>query len=176
MKFQLTDEIAHPLEDVFATLRDRLEELVPYLSNVDQIEVRERTEDGEVVTLENWWTGTSDDVPRVLRSFVKPDMLVWIDRARWDHDALRCDWQITLNALPEAVTAKGYNLYTEEDGETVIKMHGEFIVHPEKVPGVPTFVAKKAAPTLERFVVGLLEPNLRESNRAVGQFLDDLED
>lgn len=173
MKFTLKDEIAYPREEVFAALRDRTPELVSYLQNVERIEVRERSEVGGVVELENWWTGSADDVPRVLRGFLKPEMLVWIDRARWDANQWRCEWEITLNALPDAVTARGYNLYGDEGGVTTIEMNGEFVVHPERIRGIPTFVAKTAAPTIEKFVVGLLEPNLRQTNRAMEQYLDD---
>ncbi len=175
MKFQVVDQIAYSRDLVFPTYRDRLLEFVEYLPNVDEVDIRSRADDGDVVSFENWWTGTSDDVPRVLRGLLKPDMLVWIDRAKWDEGAYRCDWRITLRALPDAVTAKGYNLFFDEDDQTIIQINGEFIVHPDKLRGVPSFVARKAAPTVEKFVVGLLEPNLRQSNRAVEQYLDDNE-
>lgn len=173
MQFTLTDEIPYPRDLVYATHRDKLLEVAEYLTNVEDIDVRNREEDGDIVRFENWWTGSSNDVPRVLQGFLKPEMLVWVDRATWDKSKHRVDWEITLNALPQAVTAKGYNLFDDEGDVTVIRMHGEFIVHPEKVKGIPTFVAKRAAPTIEKFVVGLLEPNLRESNRAVESYLDD---
>lgn len=175
MQFTLTDEIPYPRDLVFATHRDKLLEVLEYLSNVEDIEIASREEDGDVVRFENHWTGSSSDVPRLLQGVIKPEMLTWIDRARWDQGQYRCDWEITLNALPDAVTAKGYNLFDDEGDVTVIRMHGEFVVHPEKVPGVPTFLARKAGPAIEKFVVGLLEPNLRESNRAVESYLDDNE-
>lgn len=173
MKFTLVDEIPWPRDVVFRTHRDKLPELVPYLANVDAVEVRERMEDGDVVRLLNHWSGSSDDVPALIRPVLKPELLTWVDRAVWDQGRWRCDWNITLNALPDAITAKGYNLFQDEGDETVIQIQGEFTVHPDRIPGVPTLLARKAQSAIERFVVGLLEPNLRLSNRAVEQYLED---
>ena len=100
-------------------------------------------------------------------------MLSWVDRATWDKGRYRCDWNITLTALPEAVTAKGFNVFVDEGDVTIVQMSGEFVIHPEKVPGVPAFMARRLAPTLEKFVVGLLQPNLKRSNQAVESYLED---
>jgi len=173
MRFSLVDEIPHPRELVFRTHRDHLVDLVPYLDNVDRVVVASREEADGVVRLENHWTGSSRDVPAVIRPILKPEMLSWIDRATWDEGRWRCDWEITLNALPEAVTARGFNLFQDEGDETVIQIQGEFVVHPDRVPGVPALVARRAQSTIERFVVSLLEPNLKQSNRAVERYLDE---
>jgi hypothetical protein len=158
---------------VFGTHRDKLEQLVEYLPNVSSVVTESRVEEGPVVKLVNLWTGTSDDVPAPLRPLLKPELLTWIDRASWDNDKWRCDWNITISALPDAVSARGFSTFLEEGDETVIQMTGEFVIHPDRVPGVPAFVAKAAAPALERFVVGLLQPNLRRSNQAVQQYIED---
>ncbi len=173
MKFSLVDEIPHPRELVFATHRDKLVDLVPYLPNVASVVVKERVVEGEVVRLLNLWTVASSDVPAPIRPLLKPENLTYLDRASWDGSRWRCDWEITLTALPEAVTARGFNTFLDEGGETVIQMNGEFVIHPDRVPGVPTFVAKAAAPALEKFVVGLLQPNLKKSNQAVQQYIED---
>lgn len=173
LKFSLTDEIPFPRDVVYATHRDKLLELVPYLPNVKSVVIQSRTVEGPVMKLVNLWTGTTDDVPAVIRPLVKPEMLTWVDRATWDESKWRTDWDITITALAEAVTAKGFNTFREEDGETILQMQGEFTIHPDKVPGVPGFVARAAAPTLEKFVVGLLEPNLRRTNAAVRRYIED---
>lgn len=173
MKFSLVDEIAHPRDLVYSTHRDKLVELVPYLPNVSSVVIESRLEESGLIKLVNKWTGTSDDIPAPLRPLIKPENLTWIDRASWDQGRWRTDWEITISALPEAVTARGFNTFLEEGGETVIQMNGEFLIHPDKVPGVPAFVARTAAPAIERFVVGLLQPNLRRSNQAVQQYIDD---
>jgi hypothetical protein len=173
VKFSLVDEIPHPRPLVFRTHRDALLDLVQYLPNVASVVTESRVEEGEVVKLVNLWTGASSDVPAPVRPLLKTEHLSWIDRATWDHGRWRVDWELTLNALPDAVSAHGFNTFLDEGGETLIQMNGEFMIHPEKIPGVPAFVARAAAPALERFIVGLLQPNLRRSNQAVQQYIED---
>lgn len=173
MKFSLVDELPYPREVVFRTHRDKLVEMVPYLPNVKSVVVESRIVEGPVVKLVNLWAGTTDDVPAVIRPLVKPELLTWVDRATWDESKWRVEWDIQLSALSDAITARGSNTFREEDGETVIHMQGEFIIHPDRVPGVPGFVARAAAPALERFVVGLLQPNLRKTNESVKQYIRD---
>ncbi len=173
MKFNLVDEISYERELVFATHRDKLLELIDYLPNVDDVQIDSREEDAGIVRLVNVWKGSSTDIPGPLRPVLKPELLTWADRATWDQNRWRVDWEITLSALPEAVTARGHNTFHDEGDDTVIQMNGEFVLHPDKVKGVPAFVAKRIAPTLERFVVGLLQPNLKQSNAAVERYLDD---
>jgi len=173
VRFTITDELPYPLDLVFETHRDRLEELVDYLPNIDNVETRSRTEENGVVKLENLWTAAESDIPAPLRPLLKSEYLTWLDRAEWDENTHRCKWNIQLTVLPDAITAKGENSFREEDGETIIDMTGEFKVHPERIPGVPAFVAKRAAPALEKFIVGLLQPSLRKSNAAVVEYIDD---
>jgi hypothetical protein len=173
LKFSLVDEIPHPRELVFSTHRDKMLEFVQYLPNVASVVIESRIEEGPIVKLVNVWTGASEEVPAPVRPLLRTEHLMWVDRAQWDADRWRCDWEITLSAIPEAVSARGFNTFLEEGNETIIQMNGEFLIHPERVSGVPTFVAKRAAPSLERFVVGLLQPNLRRSNQAVQQYIED---
>lgn len=173
MKFTVTDEVPYPRERVWRTHRDHLLDLLPYLPNIDRVVVEERVEDGDVVRLLNHWYGASSDIPGPLRPVLKPELLSWVDRAEWDGGRWRCSWNITLMALPEAITARGLNTFRDEGDSTVIQNVGEFVLHPDRIPGVPAFVGRQLAPALERFVVGLLEPNLRKSNDAVRRYLDE---
>lgn len=173
MKFNIIDEIPYPRHQVFATHRDCLLELVPYFGNVDRVEIPSRREEGNAVHFENVWYGKTSDVPALIRPLLKDEMLKWTDFAVWDEDVWRCDWNIELAALPGAITARGTNRFRDESGETVIEMNGEFAIHPDRLPGIPAFAARRALPVLERFIVGLLEPNLRDSNRAVQRYIED---
>jgi hypothetical protein len=173
LKFSLVDEIPHPRELVFSTHRDKLLELVQYLPNVDSVVTESRIEDGAIVKLVNVWTGATAEIPAPVRPLLRTEHLMWVDRATWDGDRWRCDWEITLSAVPEAVSARGFSTFLAEGSDTVVQMNGEFLIHPERVRGVPTFVARGAAPALERFIVGLLQPNLRRSNQAVQQYIED---
>lgn len=171
MKFTVIDEIPFPLEQVFAAHRDKLPDMVSYMPNVDKIVVESRVEDGDVVKLVNIWHAAETEVPALARPFITPDLLRWTDRASWDEDEHTADWQIELGFLPDAISCKGHNTFEEFDGVTRITMEGELIVNAAKIPGVPKLLAGKLGSIVEKFVINLVEPNMRETNKIVARFL-----
>lgn len=173
MRFTITDELPHPRDLVFSTHRDKLIELIDYLPNIEEVETVSREVEGRIVRLENHWTGASSDIPAVVRPLVKAEYLTWVDFAEWDEEHHRCRWRLEIGVLPGAIEAHGENVFLDEGDVTIVNMSGQFIIHPERIPGVPAFMAKRAAPALEKFVVGLVQPNLRKSNAAVVEYIDD---
>lgn len=171
MKFTVIDEIPFPAEQVFKTHRDKLPEMVEQMPNVDEIVVDSREEDGELVHLVNTWHAAETEVPAVARPFIKRELLSWIDRATWDADELTVEWDIELGFLPGAITCRGFNQFEEFDGITRVTMEGELIVDATKIPGIPRILSKKVGQVVEKFVVGLVEPNLRETNKLVERFM-----
>jgi len=172
MRFNLTDEIEFPLELVYDTHRDKLEDILSYLPNIENIEILEKRVEGEVTRFVKRWTGSNKDVPSVVRPLLKPEYLQWIDRATWDRGRFTTDWELELGVLPGAISAKGHNRFIADGDITLIEMEGEFVIHPERLTFVPQIVARKAAPVLERFIVAQVKPNLRGTNEAIQRFLE----
>lgn len=173
MRFTLHDEIDFPRELVFTTIRDRLPDILPYLPNVDEIEVLESHDDGEIRRCVKRWAGSSDEIPAVVRPLIRPDILQWIDHATWDQGRWQVDWWHEMGVLPGAISAKGTNRFEADGDITIISMEGDFTIHPERLTFVPQIVARRAAPALERFIIGRVKPNLRATNEAVAAFLED---
>lgn len=173
MKFTVIDEIPFPIDQVFKTHRDKLPDMVDYMPNIDKIVVESRDEDGDEVHLINIWHAAETEVPGVARPFIKPELLRWTDRATWNEDEHTVEWNIELGFLPDAITCRGFNEFEEFDGITRITMEGELIVDAAKIPGVPRLLAKKLGGAVEKFVVGLIEPNLRETNKIVSRYMSE---
>lgn len=173
MKFTVIDEIPFAAAKVFKTHRDQLPKLVERMPNVDEIIVDSREEDGELVHLVNIWHAAETEVPAVARPFIKRELLSWIDRATWNEDELTVEWDIELGFLPDAITCRGFNEFEEFDGITRVTMEGELIVDANKIPGIPRMLAKKVGQVVEKFVVGLVEPNLRETNKLVERYMSE---
>ena len=58
-----------PLEDVYVLVRDNLDKLVPYLPNVDKIEVKKHApKNDETVEVINHWYGKVE-MPGMLKNF-----------------------------------------------------------------------------------------------------------
>ncbi|MBW1880064.1 MAG: hypothetical protein JRJ84_17015 [Deltaproteobacteria bacterium] len=173
MKFTLVTEVGQPRDLVFEVQRDHLPNLVSYLPNVEAIVRVMQEEDGEVLRVRNEWRGSTSEIPAVLRPLLKPEWTSWSDEAVWDQGQWRCSWQTHLNIFPGAITSKGTTSFEEEGNETVVTVHGEFAIDPAKVTGIPLSLAKRVGPVIEKFVLGVLEPNLRQTFEAIEEYIDD---
>ena len=152
-------KIPFPRPVVFAAYRDKLADLVPYLPNVREIDVRSRKENGSVVEFENVWHG-GGEIPPAARAFLSEKMLSWTDFAKWDESDFTCEWRIQTHAFTEAVTCKGKNRFFEEDGTTRIEIRGSLSIDSAKVTGVPRLFAGKVSKAIEEFLGNKIRPNL----------------
>jgi hypothetical protein len=171
MRFTVVDELPFEREKVFTTHRDKIEELVQYMPNVDSIVTKEREEDGDIVRLVNLWKAAESEIPSVARPFIKPDMLQWEDRAEWDGDFYEVAWEIELGFLPGVIDARGHSEFEDFGDETRVTIDGEITVDASKLPGVPGLMEKRVAKALENFVVNLIKPNLKETNEIIERYL-----
>src|SRR5437773_1440734 len=97
MKLEGDARIVFPRPLVFATYRDRLPELVPYLPNIREIKVLEREEkpggqEGHLRLLNLW--RASADIPKVAQAVLKPEALAWKDHAHWNENDWTCEWRV----------------------------------------------------------------------------------
>jgi len=173
MHFTIKDAIPFPRLRVFEAQRDHLSSLAPYLHDIESITVEEREDEGAVVRLVNIWRAKGGDIPAVARSFIKPSMLQWTDTARWDAEAWKCEWSSVLGFLPGAIECRGTTCFSESGGRTTVTIDGTITIHAEKIPGVPRFAAKKIGGAVEKFVVGMIRPNLKKTNEGVTRYLRD---
>lgn len=167
--------ISHPAPRVFAALRDQQAVLAArYLPNIESVEVLEREDRPPTVRLYNRWQGRSDDVARVIRPFVSREMMSWLDDATWNEETLSCAWRIHSARAKEVFECSGETHIIAQDGaSSLFELKGDLHVHPEKVPGVPGFLARTVREPIEKFVAGLLSPNLTMMAQAVQRFLDE---
>lgn len=176
MKLEADARIAFPRETVYAAYRDRLPELTPYLPNVRAITVQSREEavGGNPARLDlvNLWEAKAD-IPSLLQGIVKPESLAWIDRAAWDDEAWACDWQIEPKIFSQNVRCSGRTSYRADGDATIQEIRGELEFDPSGIRGVPSFLAGRIAPTVEKFVVHLIRPNLLSVAEGLERFLKD---
>ena len=172
-KIEIKDEVAHDCQTVFTTFRDELVELIPHLPDVKDIEVKDREEiDESTIKVVNLWTAEAEEIPRVARPFIKPEMLVWTDYATWRQDDWECEWEMEVGFLSEAVSCKGTTRYRAlGDDRTEVVIKGNLDVDAAKIPGVPRLGAGKIGSVIENFVVRLITPNLTNINRGLERYL-----
>jgi len=174
MRFSDQVILTHPLELVFEAFRDRLSELVPYLPAIESIETVEREALGPGrVRLVNIWQGNRAVAPKALRPFASAKALRWKDTAEWDEDERATTWRFETFQLSSLYDCHGRNHYEERPEGTLFVLTAELEVYPERVPGVPKFMARKLKPKIEDFVRHRVTDNLAELARGVQAFLDD---
>jgi hypothetical protein len=162
--------LSQPREIVFATYRDRLAELLPYLPNIRKLEITKREDRGGEVYLVNEWAG-GGEIPAVARSFLSESMLGWTDHATWKQDQWICEWRTEVHAFPGALLSSGYNRFVESGAGTRIEFRGQLTCDASKVPGVPRLLARSLNGTIEKLFVGKIGENLVGVGEGIGKLL-----
>ncbi len=174
MRFQHTAKVSHPPTVVMELLAEHMQEIVPFLVNVDRIEVQERTDlrDGRARVVSHWYA-TAQSIPAPIRPFLSKELMGWIDDAVWTPAAHKVDWKMS-TSFSEFFDAGGTNYYEPADGgaATDITISGNLTVYPERLPGMPTFLAERLKPQVERFVIELIAPNLTDVAMGLQEYLD----
>lgn len=176
MKFNKSNKVSHPATAVLDLMINRMEEIVPFLPNVEGIELREREElaDGRIRIVRHW-QGAASNVPSALRPFVSAEMLGWIDTALWSPSAYKVDWAMStsLSAFYECSGTNYFEPYPkQEETATRVRVTGELTIFPDKLPGIPSFLGSRLAPQVEKFVVALLTPNMEDLAKGLQAYFD----
>ncbi len=165
--------IRHPRDLVFRTYRDHLTALVPLIPNVASIQVEERTEEGDRVSLVNHWRAQGT-VPRAAQGIIKPEMLTWTDRALWNEEEWSCAWEFETHFLPGKIQSRGKNYFISlPDGTTRVEIRGSLRLPENGLPGIPNLLARSLVPQIERFVVALVTPNMVKVTDGLEQYLNE---
>lgn len=172
MEIKAVSVLEYPRKVVFETYRDKLVDLVPFLPNVDRIEVKSRQEvSPDVIKLDNLWSAKAD-IPMVVQSIVKPEMLQWIDHAVWNQSEWSCQWSFELMFMKEYVQVSGKNYFYElEPNKTQMDINGDLSIDVAKIPGIPKFLASTVKPQVEKFIRMLITPNLTKVNQGLEDYL-----
>ena len=177
MEFSKSSKVSHPARLILDLMIDRMEDVVPFLPNIESIEQREREDlpDGRIRIVRHW-QGAASNVPAALRPFVSREAMGWIDTALWSPAEYKVDWQMS-TTLAEFYQCSGTNYFEPYPGEeataTRVRVGGNLVIHPDKLPGIPTFLGSRLAPQVEKFVVALLTPNMEDLATGLQDYLDE---
>jgi hypothetical protein len=173
MELRVDTELTYPVDVVYQAYRDRLPEMVHYLPNVSHIDVLQSRREGDVLHLLNEWHASAE-IPSIARRVIKPEMLRWNDIAAWHDDGRYVQWRFEMAFMRDQVDVRGRNAFVELGPDrTMVQIRGTLTIDGERFPGLPKMIGRRAAPQIEKFVVSLVEPNLRKTAEAVQRFLDD---
>ena len=167
MKFQETAVIALPAPDVFALMAERVEELVPFLPNIDSIrtEALEKKDKLRTITT-RLWQALPGHLPRAFRPFLSAEMMSWTDHSTWDASDFSEVWNVTNPGPVDLYTCTGRNTFRPHperpETHTLVHFSGDLELKPEHVKGVPAFLGRRLKPAVEAFIVRLISQNFAE--------------
>lgn len=174
MRFQHTAKVSHPPSAILSLMIERMQDIVPLLLNVERIDLVELEDlpDGKI-RIVRYWQGTVESIPMPLRPFLSKDLIGWFDNALWTPSEYKVEWDMTTK-FSKFFDASGTNYYEPaDDGRaTDISITGNMTVYPERLPGMPEFLASRLKPQVERFVVELIAPNLTDVAMGLQEYLD----
>jgi hypothetical protein len=107
MHFHCTETLKYPLDSVWTILRDHLPHIAEQQDDIEYVHVRKRdrktTKSTHVIST---WRA-DPPLPAFLKSFIKPDMLIWTDDATWDDDETTCHFTIITHYQVEDIRCVG---------------------------------------------------------------------
>lgn len=173
MNIECDAGISFPRPLVFETYRDHLLDLIPYLPNVRDIELKSRREvQGQLFCINHWHGG--GEIPAIARGILSKEMLSWTEHNIWDPATYTLVWRIETHAFTKAVTCAGENRFLETDGGTVVANRGQLKINPQHLEGVPEILRGQVAGVVETFLSQKIGPNLLEMSQGVQQYLEAL--
>ncbi|MBF0361361.1 MAG: hypothetical protein HQK49_10130 [Oligoflexia bacterium] len=169
MFLESKEVIDRPMNEVYLLVRDNLPQIIPYLPNIDKVDVLklEHSADGATTNILNQWHAKVE-VPDAVLKFINKSLFSWKDTAVWNNQKNLVEYRLESCWTKELFDAKGTNYFTAiSDDKTELKITCEVILHPDKVPGVPAFLVKRVLPIIEDTVGKVLGPNLMSLGRGI---------
>ena len=180
MKFREEVVVEQSASFVLHFMMNRLEELVPLLPNVTRADKESHCElpDGRIRTVRRW-EAAPGVLPAALRPFARKEWMRWIDTSDWCFRTHREDWTLSMERMENLYDCSGSNTFKPHphfpETKTLAVIEGELEVYPERVRGMPNFLARRLAPQVERYVISLIVENLVGMTRELGPFLAGLD-
>lgn len=160
MHLSISEPLPLPALEVFHLLRDDMPALVPFLHDVERIEVLERAEDGDTVRILNLWQGSLARVPGPARPFVSAEMVSWSDHASWSTARMQAAWRLEPRIGARIFTCQGTTTVLPDGERSRLQLEVDLEVYPERVPGVPSLIARRVRGPVEETIAGQIRPNL----------------
>ncbi len=158
-------------EKVWKTYRDKLPKLVSAMPTVEEIKVISREENEEEIKLLNRWK-ISGGLPKALKKLIPIKLLSYNDEAIWKQNEYICYFIETPIDGSEIYKCIGKNIFSDQGDQTILTISFELVIYPEKIPGVPSFIARKIVPKIEKIISNEVAKNLASTAKVVEVFIN----
>ena len=155
-----------PRKEVWETYRDHLPKLASVMKQVDAIEVIERESTPQGIRLKNLWK-ISGGLPNSIKKVIPSRLLSYQDIAIWNQEKWTCDFVETPVDESGIYECKGQNTFVDLGKKTLLTISLELNIYPEKIPGIPKFLAKGLVGNVERLISREVARNLITTAKVV---------
>jgi hypothetical protein len=175
MQLEVEHIIEQPASIVYPLVRDEMQKIIPYMPDIENIKTlqSEAREDGRLEVVNHWFSKPAN-VPGPLKKVAKPELFSWKDFALWNDDKYCVDYRLESMIANDLFTASGTNYFEPHgDNQTRVLITCSLEVYPEKMPGVPRFLAKSLRPMIESTIRKVIEPNLSSLAQGLTAYFSD---
>ncbi|MET0180169.1 MAG: hypothetical protein ABW194_06755 [Novosphingobium sp.] len=151
-----------PPERLFATMRDRLPELVATLSDIEKVDPLERRDEDDALLVVNRWHARQT-IPKLLQQRLGRSRIDWLDTARWIEPRQVCTWEIAPSLGDGALTCAGETTFEPAMGGrgTRARFAGRLDIAPDYLAGVAGSFHGPVRALVETIATTLIPANFR---------------
>lgn len=154
--------IPFPLSQVYDAFLAGMEKLPPWLPSIDKIEItRFELAAAHQASVDYKWYLDNTIVPVLLRPFLKQNMDHICSTTLWCAQRRVVEFEFYHAAYRDLFDCKGtFSLLEHSHSAMRIEIYAELNPYPERMPGLPVWVAKRSLPLIEKLIGDILKPSL----------------
>lgn len=162
MLIQHNAQIPFPIEDVYNAFLLRMDELPPWLPGIQRIDItRFETPAPHTAQVDYKWHVHNAVVPPLLRPFLRDNMDHIRSTTTWCAQRRVVEFEFYHDDYRELFDCHGTFTLVETSHDSMrIDIHAKLTPYPERVPGVPRWLARKGLPLIETTIGNIIRPSL----------------
>ncbi|WP_013323768.1 hypothetical protein [Gloeothece verrucosa] len=170
MIIDVSSQIPFPRSLVYATFRDNVVDLVPYVPSIKNLQLKSRVEKPEQVECVYILRGVGE-IPSLLKPWLNEDLLTWTEYDVWKASNFTLEWRIRTHAFTEAVHWAGINSFFEQGNTTLVKSRCELKIDHKALKNIPFIMRSQVAQLAEHYLAKQSEPSLSLMSEGVRRYL-----
>lgn len=162
MLIQHQADIPFPIADVYDAFLLRMEELPPWLPGIQRIDVtRFEKPSAHVAQVDYKWHVQNAIVPPLIRPFLRDNMDHIRSTTTWCAQRRVVEFEFFHDDYREWFDCHGtFTLVETGQDRMRIDIHALLQPYPERVPGLPRWLARKGMPLIEAVIGNIIRPSL----------------
>ncbi len=157
------DALIHfPIQRVYDAFLTGMEQLPPWLPGIDRIDItRFERPSAHTAEVDYKWHIDTSIIPVVLRPFLRSNMDHIRSTTVWCAQRRVVEFEFYHEDYRSLFECKGTFALVEQSGTSMrIDISADLQPYPERVPGLPVWLAKKGLPLVEKLITDILKPSL----------------